>query len=351
MKKIVIVLVFLGLISLVVAIPNPAPIYCENMGYEVNDTHCIFDDGESCELWAFYNGVCGSEYVKNLACVELGGSLSPGKVCCDGLVGVNPAAEGPEGVCAMTVGSFGICLACGDGVCDGAFENRCSCVEDCDGKEDPEPVPIDDGLPDENICMAWWEGWVYSAQRGECIHVGSSGCSNPYEYDTEEECNEANDVEEIETGEIETEETEQKKIKIESTTTNRLRIKKKGVSAETELELSSETIKEETKLKVRLSNGKNAEIKVMPDVASETALARLRLRVCSEENNCTIELKEVGFGEQAKVAYEVQAQRHFRILGLFKTKAQVKAQVDAETGEVFSIKKPWWAFLAVESEE
>jgi hypothetical protein len=30
---------------------------------------------------------------------------------------------------------------------------------------------------------------------------------------------------------------------------------------------------------------------------------------------------------------------------------QVQAQVDAENGDVILAKKPWWAFLATESEE
>jgi hypothetical protein len=29
---------------------------------------------------------------------------------------------------------------------------------------------------------------------------------------------------------------------------------------------------------------------------------------------------------------------------------QVQAQVDAETGEIIQVNKPWWAFLAVEPE-
>ena len=65
-------------------------------------------------------------------------------------------------------------------------------------------------------------------------------------------------------------------------------------------------------------------------------------------------LKEVGKsgeGNETRAAYEVQAQRHFRVLALFKTKAQVKAQVDAETGEIIQVKKPWWAFLSTEPEE
>ena len=127
-------------------------------------------------------------------------------------------------------------------------------------------------------------------------------------------------------------------------------IEKTNVSTELELELENETGEEgenETKLKAKLSDGKTREIKVMPEVASERALERLRLKVCSEENNCTIELKEVS----NKATYELQAERHFRILAMFRVKAQVKAQVDAETGDITVVKKPWWAFLASESEE
>ena len=104
------------------------------------------------------------------------------------------------------------------------------------------------------------------------------------------------------------------------------------------------------KVSVKLSNGRNAEVKVMPSTASETALARLRLKVCSTDNNCTIELKQVGTGENSKVAYEVQAERHAKLLGLFATKMEVRAEVNAETGEV-KVGKPWWAFLATEPAE
>lgn len=83
----------------------------------------------------------------------------------------------------------------------------------------------------------------------------------------------------------------------------------------------------------------------------ERALERLRLKVCSEEQECTIELKEVGSGEQAKIAYELKTQRQSKVLGLFKAQMQVQAQVDAENGEVIKVKKPWWAFLASEPSE
>ena len=147
------------------------------------------------------------------------------------------------------------------------------------------------------------------------------------------------------------ENSEGKKFQIQEKVNNQLRIHSGDVFADCDCNLTQEMVQNQTKLKVHLSNGRNAEIKVMPDVASGTALARLRLKVCSEENNCTIELKEVGKEEGVMAAYEVQVQRHFRVLGFFKTRAQVGAQVSAETGEVVSVKKPWWAFLASESEE
>jgi hypothetical protein len=34
------------------------------------------------------------------------------------------------------------------------------------------------------------------------------------------------------------------------------------------------------------------------------------------------------------------------MFGLFKVKGKVTAEVDAETGEVISVKKPWWSFMA-----
>lgn len=127
------------------------------------------------------------------------------------------------------------------------------------------------------------------------------------------------------------------------------------IQVETELEVEAENEEEDglqernrTRLKARLKDGTKKEIKIMPDTASERALERLRLRNCVAEEGCTIELKEVG---NNRLAYELQAERHMKVLALFTAKAQVKAQVDAETGEIIIVKKPWWAFLATEPEE
>ncbi len=89
----------------------------------------------------------------------------------------------------------------------------------------------------------------------------------------------------------------------------------------------------------------------MPDTASKKALERLRLKVCNESNNCTLQLKEIRQKNQTRIAYEMQVEQQARIFGIFKTKMQVQAQVDAEDGEIIQIKRPWWSFLATKSEE
>lgn len=118
-----------------------------------------------------------------------------------------------------------------------------------------------------------------------------------------------------------------------------------NVSAHTDLNITQEEEQNKTRLKVKLSNGRNAEIKIMPDTASERAIERLG------QLNFTIQLKEVGKGNETRLAYELQAERHAKLLWLFRSKMQVKAEVDAENGEILQVKKPWWAFLASEPEE
>jgi hypothetical protein len=141
-------------------------------------------------------------------------------------------------------------------------------------------------------------------------------------------------------------------FQVQTQANNQVRLEAGGIEAKCfGCNLTQEMVGEMTKLSVQMSNGKNAEVKVMPDTASETALERLRLKTCSEENNCSIELKEVGKNEEMKLAYELKTERNSRVFGMFKTKMNVRAQVDAETGELLKVKKPWWAFLASEPAE
>ncbi len=137
-------------------------------------------------------------------------------------------------------------------------------------------------------------------------------------------------------------------IQIKEQTNNKIQITSKNIKVETELNITTEKEQNKTKLRLKLSNGLSSELKIMPDQASETAMKHLRLKVCSEENNCQIELKEVGQGNEIKAAYEIQAQKQVKVLGLFQTQMQVKTQINAENGEMIKTERPWWAFLTTE---
>jgi len=136
-----------------------------------------------------------------------------------------------------------------------------------------------------------------------------------------------------------------KQMQVQAGEGNEVKLQSGNVEAKTTMAMTQEQVQNRTKLQVKLSNGMNAEVKVMPDTASETALARLGAKC---EGECTIELKEVGTGNQVKAAYEIKTQKQARVLGLFKTQMQVQAQINAETGEVIKTQKSWWAFLASE---
>lgn len=132
-----------------------------------------------------------------------------------------------------------------------------------------------------------------------------------------------------------------------------LRLRIRDITVRTILNLSEEddNLTMGRILRAQLSNGKFALVKIMPDTASEKALQRLRIRACNETNNCAIQLREVGEGNQTRAVYEMNAEKRFRLLGLFERKAGVRTQIDSETGNAILERKPWWAFIASEREE
>ncbi len=130
--------------------------------------------------------------------------------------------------------------------------------------------------------------------------------------------------------------------------------KKKEISVgkiriETDIDLTTEEdeqIKGE-RLRAVLSNGRFAEVKVMPDSASVVALKKMRAKC--EENNCKVELKEVKEGDSVKLKYKIETNKGGKFLLLFRLKMRINGEVDAETGEII-VKKPWWAFLVNEDD-
>lgn len=121
--------------------------------------------------------------------------------------------------------------------------------------------------------------------------------------------------------------------------------------ANTNMVMNQEMIGNMTRMRAQLSNGRNAEIKVMPDVAAERARERLQAKVCVEEEGCQIQLKEMMQNGEPRAAYEVKMQKESRFLGMFRANLPVTANIDAETGECLNTRKAWWAFLASESDE
>lgn len=95
------------------------------------------------------------------------------------------------------------------------------------------------------------------------------------------------------------------------------------------------------RLQATMSNGMKSEIKVMPDRANERALERLQLK----NKNSTIELKEVGAGNATRMAYGVTTKAKAKAFWFFDTEVDAEVEIDAETGEIIKVNKPWWAKL------
>ena len=139
-------------------------------------------------------------------------------------------------------------------------------------------------------------------------------------------------------------ESSQLQVQTQSEFGSTIRAQNGTVEAKTEMKMTQQQDGNQTKTYAQLSNGMKAEIKVMPDAASEKALEVLEAKC--EETGCTIELKEVGKGEETKAAYEVKAQKQVKVLGFIKAQMRTQAQVDAGTGEVVKTRNAWWGFLA-----
>lgn len=139
-------------------------------------------------------------------------------------------------------------------------------------------------------------------------------------------------------------ESSQLQVQTQSEFGSTIRAQNGSVEAKTEMKMTQQQDGNQTKTYAQLSNGMKAEIKVMPDSASEKALEVLGAKC--EETGCQIELKEVGKGEETKAAYEVKAQKQVKVLGFIRTQMRTQAQVDAGTGEVVKTRNAWWGFLA-----
>ncbi len=58
-------------------------------------------------------------------------------------------------------------------------------------------------------------------------------------------------------------------------------------------------------------------------------------------------MQQVAVTSQTDTTYEVAAKKEVKLFGFWDVSAHVTATFNAQTGEIVSVKKPWWAFLAV----
>jgi hypothetical protein len=355
--------------SLVLAIANPSAIYCENMNYTYNMSDCIFDDGSNCEAWAFWNGSCGGQYVKDLGCANAGERASEGKGCCEGLSELVVDSENAQ-ICPVIVGAYPICSNCGNKTCE-AWEDKCNCPHDCFVNNTPNSTQnkTDESgslrkrscssIENRKLCYLR-EDCVYSPLDGKCTNNPDYGNLEHKEIKKEVKAKVKEKMQDyFNSGDCPTAcicvgktvkcdiDGGRVMIVIAGNSGNVI-IQTKGVNATTSVVIT----RNESGVFANIS-GEERQIKYMPDEASEKALKRLKMKACNSDVNCSIDLKE--FGQEGKDMkkpfYDLRAKRESRLFGLFKKKMQVRAQVDAETGELIMIKKPWWAFMASEPME
>lgn len=84
------------------------------------------------------------------------------------------------------------------------------------------------------------------------------------------------------------------------------------------------------------------EVKVMPDSAVVAVNDKVGSLVQLQSVKITTEERE----QETVVLYEVVSTKEAKILGLFKVTVPIIASVNAQTGVVEQIQKPWWSFLA-----
>jgi len=97
----------------------------------------------------------------------------------------------------------------------------------------------------------------------------------------------------------------------------------------------------------QISTGEFIDVKITQQNAKEQIRnqirQRLRIQNCSCENIQVVEIKNKQ--NQLRVAYQSNEEFKGRILGIFNKRVMVQTNLDVETGELISIKKPWYMWM------
>jgi hypothetical protein len=115
-----------------------------------------------------------------------------------------------------------------------------------------------------------------------------------------------------------------------------VRIKAQGYQPEVLLPFNAQLLIGYNTLELNAS-GFTKEISVMPAQAVQKVRA-------TNQSFRSMEL----LMEQGRAVYKVQEQRAARLLGFIPVNLSVQSTVDATDGELISVVRPWWGFLAIE---
>ncbi|MFW6283236.1 MAG: hypothetical protein ACOC1P_04265 [Minisyncoccales bacterium] len=99
---------------------------------------------------------------------------------------------------------------------------------------------------------------------------------------------------------------------------------------------------------LRLSNGNEVIINVNPSAAVNIAINNTNAERCSD--NCSIEMKEISSNGETRATYEIEVEKPYRFLGIIKSNADVKVNVDTETGAIVDVNRPWWTSISTSAE-
>ena len=131
------------------------------------------------------------------------------------------------------------------------------------------------------------------------------------------------------------EKTEEEKLSIKTVTPSA-----EGVSESISALTSEKLIVDKSKLYVDTSEGEK-QVKIMPEEAiskmeEETGIERLDIK----EEEIKLEV------EKSALVYSIKGKKRAKLFFIIPVSMEVETKVSAETGNVVSVKKPWWSFLA-----
>lgn len=111
----------------------------------------------------------------------------------------------------------------------------------------------------------------------------------------------------------------------------------KGVNVSTNVTLYKS---DDGKIYIVDKNNETKEVKLLPDQVQEKMKEKLARQL--EKENIT--LNEDG-------TYDYDGEKNVTVLFFFHAKEKIIAKLNSSTGEIASIKNPWWAFLAKDNSE